>query len=73
MQAQVNLGILYARGLASTQDFEKAHMWFNIASARGYPNAMQSRERIASSMGEAAVARAQDKAKICIDRDFSNC
>jgi TPR repeat protein len=71
--AQYSLGVAYANGVGTFRDPVKAHMWFNIASARGYPNAMQSRERIASSMGEAAVARAQDKAKTCIDRDFSNC
>lgn len=71
--AQYGLGVAYANGVGTFRDPVKAHMWFNIASASGYPNAMQSRERIASSMGEAAVARAQDKAKTCIDRDFSNC
>lgn len=71
--AQYNLGIAYATGVGTFRDPVKAHMWFNIASANGYPNAMESRERLASGMAEAEVTRAQARAKTCVDRNFSNC
>jgi len=71
--AQYNLGVAYANGVGTFRDPVRAHMWFNIASANGYPNAMESRERLASGMAEAEVTRAQARAKTCVDQDFSNC
>ena len=32
---QVNLGMIYIVGQQTLQDFERAHMWFNIAASRG--------------------------------------
>ena len=71
--AQYKLGVAYATGVGTFRDPVKAHMWFNIASASGYPNAMESRERSASAMAEAEVTRAQARAKTCVERNFSSC
>jgi TPR repeat protein len=72
-QAQHNLGIAYADGKGTFRDPVKAHMWFNLASANGYPQAAASRERLASSMAQSEIARAQDNAMKCADQNYAGC
>ena len=72
-QAQHNLGVAYADGKGTFRDPVKAHMWFNLASANGYPQAAASRERLASSMAQSEIARAQDNAMKCADRGYRGC
>ena len=72
-QAQHNLGIAYADGKGTFRDPVKAHMWFNLASASGYPQAAASRERLASSMAQSEIARAQDNAMKCVDQNYVGC
>ena len=72
-QAQHNLGIAYADGKGTFRDPVKAHMWFNLASANGYPQAAASRERLASSMAQSEIARAQDNAMKCADQNYVGC
>ena len=73
LQAQVNLGVLYARGLAELQDFERAHMWFNIAAANGHQSGRKFRDRIATKMSSDAVSNAQKMAQACVDNKLQNC
>ena len=72
-QAQHNLGIAYADGKGTFRDPVKAHMWFNLASANGHPRAAASRERLASSMAQSEIARAQDNAMKCADQNYVGC
>ena len=72
-QAQHNLGIAYADGKGTFRDPVKAHMWFNLASANGYAQAAASRERLASSMAQSEIARAQDNAMKCADQNYVGC
>ena len=72
-QAQHNLGIAYADGKGTFRDPVKAHMWFNLASANGHPRAAASRERLASSMAQSEIARAQDNAMKCADQNYAGC
>ena len=72
-QAQHNLAIAYADGKGTFRDPVKAHMWFNLASANGYPQAAASRERLASSMAQSEIARAQDNAMKCADQNYVGC
>ena len=44
VQSQVNLGVLYVRGVEQLQDFEQAHMWFNIAASTGHALAQKYRD-----------------------------
>ena len=46
LQSQVNLGILYARGIASLQDFERAHIL--ISRTSGHQSGLTFRDRIAT-------------------------
>tara|TARA_E500000178_G_scaffold262672_1_gene259709 strand:- start:113 stop:814 length:702 start_codon:yes stop_codon:yes gene_type:complete len=72
-RAQHNLGIAYADGKGTFRDPVKAHMWFNLAAANGYAEAAASRERLAASMAQSEIARAQDNAMKCADQDFVGC
>lgn len=71
--AQHSLGVAYANGVGTFRDPIKAHMWFNLASANGYPAAVSSRQRLASSMAQGEVLRAQDRAKQCMQKQYTNC
>jgi TPR repeat protein len=72
-RAQHNLGIAYADGKGTFRDPVKAHMWFNLAAANGFAEAAASRERLAASMAQSEITRAQDKAMKCADQDFVGC
>lgn len=71
--SQHNLGVAHANGVGTFRDPIKAHMWFNLASANGYPAAASSRQRLASSMAQGEVLRAQDRAKQCMRKQYTNC
>ena len=72
-RAQHNLGVAYAEGKGTFRDPVKAHMWFNLAAANGYPEAAASRERLAATMAQSEIARAQDSAMKCADQNFVDC
>ena len=72
-QAQNNLGVMFARGLAVPQDFISAHMWYNIAAANGNDLARQNRDQLANSMTTEQIARAQERARLCMDNRYQNC
>lgn len=57
------LGLLYAGGGEVEPDLVAAHKWFNLAAARGIPEAADYRQEIAREMSAAAVAEAQRAAR----------
>ena len=57
------LGILYSSGGEVEPDLVAAHKWFNLAAARGIPEAAHHRQEIAREMSEAAIAAAQRAAR----------
>ncbi len=57
--AQSNLGAMYANGRGVTQDCILAHMWFNLAAARGNVDATENRDIVAGKMAPAQIADAQ--------------
>ncbi len=71
--AQLNLGLMYAKGEGVPQDFVQAHMWFNIAAARtlyrvfngGWEDtlARTRRDEIAKRMTPADISKAQSLAR----------
>jgi clan AA aspartic protease (TIGR02281 family) len=50
---------MYASGQGVPQDYVTAHMWLNLAAARGYKDAAQNRDNIAAQMTPAQIAEAQ--------------
>ncbi len=60
------LGMRYSTGRSVSTDLVCAHMWFNLAAARGNRNANRLRLEIAAEMSQSEIAAAQRAA-----RDYS--
>ncbi len=68
--AQYNLGLMYANGHGVPQDYVQSHKWLNLAAARASASeeetremAHKARERVASKMTPAQIAKAQKLAR----------
>jgi TPR repeat protein len=57
------LGLIYATGQGGEADLVQAHMWFNLAAARGSDAAKESRRELAYQMSSAEIAQAQKMAR----------
>ena len=57
------LGLIYATGQGGAADLVQAHMWFNLAAARGLDAAKESRQELACMMSSSEVAEAQRRAR----------
>ena len=62
-RAMLELGRMYRRGLGVVQDFIVAHMWLNLAAARGDIEAFEEREVLAEKMTAGQIAEAQIMAR----------
>lgn len=62
-RAMLALGRLYMRGLGAPQDYIEAHMWLNMAAARGEMAAAKERDALAEKMTPQQVATAQERAR----------
>lgn len=62
-EAQNTLGHMYASGTGLPNDFVAAHMWFNLASAKGFEGAAASREEVAKRMTPDQITEAQRLAR----------
>ncbi|MHA7836816.1 MAG: SUMF1/EgtB/PvdO family nonheme iron enzyme [bacterium] len=60
--SQYALGKRYEHGDGVVQDFVSAHVYYNLASAQGYPGAAVSRDAIAARMTPEQLAEAQGRA-----------
>ena len=61
--AQYSLGLRYNDGKGVPQDYVRAHMWWNLASARGLEYAKTNRDIVADKMTPADIAEAQRLAR----------
>mgnify|MGYP001298851189 CR=1 FL=1 len=57
------LGLIYATGQGGATDLVQAHMWFNLAAARGSDAAKESRRELSSMMSASEIADAQKRAR----------
>ena len=57
--AQFNLGLMYYNGEGVPQNDIQAHMWFNLAGARGNENAREARDIVKDRMTPEQTAEAQ--------------
>lgn len=57
------LGLIYSTGQGCAIDLVQAHMWFNLAAARGSESAKECRRELADMMSKDEVARAQRAAR----------
>jgi len=78
-EAQHNLGVMDGIGEGVFQDLEKAYMWFALAAVNGVKEAFETRELVKqamledSSLGPAAVKRAEKAARRCYDSNYQDC
>jgi localization factor PodJL len=59
--SQVNLGIIYAKGLGTEKNLAESYKWFAVAARQGDADAAQKRDTIAAALspGELEAARGQ--------------
>ena len=57
------LGIESSTGRDGAPDLIAAHKWFNLAAARGNPEAARYRQELAAEMSAAQIAEAQRAAR----------
>jgi TPR repeat protein len=62
-QAQYNLGVRYHNGEGVAQDYVMAHMYWNIAGAGGYKDAIKWRGIVEKKMTPSQIEKAQDLAR----------
>ncbi len=60
-------------GQGVPMDDVRAHMWFNLAAARGNANAAKNRDIIATRLTPQQMAEAQKLARECQARNFKGC
>lgn len=61
--AQFNLGLMYSTGRGVPQDYVAAHMFFNLAGAKGNEDARKTRDQLATKMTASQIAEAQRRAR----------
>ena len=63
VEAQFNLGVMYAKGEGVPQDNVIAHMWFTLAATKGDADASTNRDNATALMTPAQIAEAQKMAR----------
>ena len=61
--AQWSLGTMYAEGQGVPQDYVLAHMWMNLAVAKGVQEVVKGRDLLEKNMTTDQIAEAQRLAK----------
>ena len=54
-------------------DHVRAHMWFNLAAAKGDADAVKNRDQATKMMTPLQIAEAQKLARECQARNFKGC
>ena len=62
--AQINLGLMHAKGEGVPQNYIQAHMWLNLAGARGDEEARKARDIVKDKMTPEQIAEAQRLASV---------
>lgn len=61
--SQYYLGLMHIKGTGVLQDYCRAHLWLNVASAQGHPKARTQLEKLTRKMSPQQVAEAQKLAR----------
>lgn len=76
-EGQYNLGLMYDKGQGVPQDFIRAYMWYHLAaealSGDDAMVAIKLRDRVASRMSAAQIAKALEMARGCGQSKFKEC
>ncbi len=62
--SQVNLGILFTKGMGVTEDLEQAYKWFSVAAKGGDTDAAKKRDTVAQAMRPEQLERARGAAEL---------
>jgi uncharacterized protein len=62
-EAQFNLGVMYGDGLGVSQDYVRAHLWFNLAVSNGVTETIQYRDFLVTQMTQIQLRRVQELAR----------
>ncbi len=62
--SQVNLGILFTKGMGVTEDLEQAYKWFAVAAKGGDTDAAKKRDTVAQAMRPEQLERARGAAEL---------
>jgi len=65
--------VMYCNGEGVTQNYVRAHMWFNLAASNGDINAKENREILAKRMAPSQIADAKKMARDCEKNNYKNC
>lgn len=72
-EAQGFLSAMYAEGQGTQKNLVKAHMWGNVASARGITFATQVRDSVTQRMSAEEIKEAQALAYACSQKNYEQC
>ena len=72
-EAQYNLGVMYANGRGVLQDYQRAHMWGNLARSNGREETDEFFDYLTPKMTTSDITRAQQMARECLDSGYKNC
>jgi TPR repeat protein len=76
-EGQYNLGLMYDKGQGVPQDFIRAYMWYHLAaeavSGDDAMVAIKLRDRVASRLSAAQIAKALEMARHCRQSKFKEC
>ena len=70
---QYSLAAMFAEGLGSEKNLLNAHMWANLAAARGHERAAIARGLIEKELSPSEVVKAQGLARACLSQGYANC
>jgi len=59
VQSQYNLGLMYANGEASPQDYAMAYAMFSLAAAKGHKDGKENRDNILKKMSPGQIEKGQ--------------
>jgi hypothetical protein len=71
--AQNNLGVMYVNGRGVTQDYTRAHMWWDIAASLEYEDAVAYRAKVEKLMSPDDLSKAQELARECVAKNYQGC
>ena len=65
---------MYDRSHGVLQNYARAHMWYNLASAAGGSEyGTENRDKVAKQMTPQQIEKAQEMARACQASNFKGC
>lgn len=71
--AQGGLGLMYKNGEGTTQDYIRAHMWFNISASQGIGASRRVLDEVEGELTPAQIRVAKKFARECVRQNYKRC